>query len=101
MSTVGNPHAADINALFNHGIHLGQHILRIKSYTVADNAQSSFEENAGRHETELIFLIINGNSVTGIAAAAVADNGLCLLCKIIYNLALALVTPLSTQYCYY
>ncbi len=45
MGPVGNAHTADINALGDHCIHFRQHILRIKSYPVAHNAQGPLEKN--------------------------------------------------------
>lgn len=60
----------------------------------------ALEQDARRHQAQLIIHTIDNDGMAGIAAALKAHDSLSLLCKIVDNLALALIAPLGTSYYY-
>ncbi len=99
MSTVRNADTGNIDATGLHCIHFLKSNLGIYYNAVADNIVCSLVKNSGRKKTELVFLTVYSYCMTGIATALITYNCLSLLCKKVYDFALALIAPLGA--CYY
>ena len=101
MGTVRDADSRKVDPTSSQCIHLLEHNLRAEGNTVADDTMRALEQDARRHQAELIGLTIDDDRMAGIAAALETDDRLSLLGQIVYDLALAFVAPLGTgnYYC--
>ena len=100
MRTIRDADSGKVDAAGSQSVHFLEHRHRVKGNAVADDAERALVENARWHEAKLVFFTACDDSMTGIAAALKANDGLCLLCEVVDNLALALVAPLRSGYYY-
>ena len=77
-------------------IHLLQTDLGIKGDPVRDDIMRPLVENARRQQAQLVLLTCGDDRVSRVAAALIANDGICLLREIVDDLSLSLVAPLRT-----
>ena len=100
MRAVADADAGEVDAARRERVHLLEHDLRVEGDAVADDAVRALEQDARRHEAQLVCFIIDDDGMAGVAAALVAHDRLSLLGEIVDDLALSLVAPLRTGYYY-
>ena len=79
-------------------IHLVRKHVRVDHHAVADDAVNLGPADAGWDQVELENAFVVHHRVAGIVAAGEAHDAVHLPCKVVYDLPLALVAPLSSDY---
>lgn len=86
-----------VDAATREHVHLGEQHLRIHDDTVADDRRDVVVENPTRNQLEGEALAADHERVAGVVTALIPDDQLHLLGDEVSELALPLVTPLSTD----
>ena len=85
------------DAVLSEHVQLTDHDLGVHNGAGTNQADGSWVKNAGGNQVQFQHLVVHNNGVTGIHTALVADDHIGRTTQEIGDLALPLVTPLSTD----
>ena len=96
VRTVGDADVRCVDAARRHGVHLLQADLGVKGDAVRDDVVRALVEDARGQEAEFVLLAGRDDGVSCVAAALIADDGVCLAREVVDDFPFALVAPLGT-----